>query len=172
MAMKKDQQWLAVGCVRRSHGLSGFMKIQSFSGEFQHIAKAKKLRLISKGDSLDFSVEATCCKGGGLLIKLQGIDSPEAVRELNGCDIFLPRSELIPCQKGEFYIADLIGCDLFHEEILYGKVCSVVTNASSDLLEIETPQSKKVLVPFLKQFIGAVDLQRNRIELLEDWFFQ
>lgn len=171
--MKSDSQdLLAVACVRKPHGVKGLIKIHSFSGDFDHIAAVDEVRVSLNGGIRTFSIENKVRKGGELLLKLAGVDTPEAVKAMAGADILLPRSQVKPCSKDEFFIADLVGCSLIFEGEDCGKVISVVTNAPQHLLEVEKADGKRSLIPMSKEAVGEIDLKNKTIELLESWFLQ
>lgn len=177
--MSKRANWLAVACVRKPHGLQGFCKITSYSGDYSHIKKAKQVKVVTKTSEEFYTIEAFSQLGTQFLIKFKGIDVPEVAKKLNGADIYLKREELIPCREGEFYRADLIGACLIFDEKECGVVSALIEGGANDLLEVSlfAPQSntlsgKKVLVPFIKSVIGHIDIDEKKIQLLEDWFLQ
>ena len=175
--MDNRSNWLAVACVRKAHGLQGFCKISSYSGDYSHIKKAKEVKVVCKTATEFYNIEAITKLGDGYILKFEGINSPEEVKQLNGADIYLKREELIPCKEGEFYRGDLVGCELIFDGKVQGKVNAIIEGAASDLLEVnlfdeDSSQDKKktVLIPFIKNAIGEVDVKQGKIELLEEWY--
>lgn len=80
--------WLITGRVRGTFGLEGFIKIESCSGEYEHFLNLKeiKLQLPSKGTETQhpeifYQVEECVIRNADALLKLRGIDSPEAAKE-------------------------------------------------------------------------------------------
>jgi 16S rRNA processing protein RimM len=67
-----------VGLLGAPFGLEGYIKVRSLSGETGHIARLKQLALRQGAQARSFEVEGIDEKGDSLLIKLKGIDSPEA----------------------------------------------------------------------------------------------
>ncbi len=169
---KDDNDSLVVARIRKPHGVAGLMKIHSYSGSFEHIATAKEVRISFQSGVRTFTIEKKVPSGNEILIKLKGVDTPEAVRELVGGELLLERSKIPPCKKNEFFIADLVGCNILFDKVDVGQVVSVVTNASSDLLEVEKKEGGKVFLPMLPQFIGDINVSAKTIELLESWFLE
>ena len=171
--MKLDNEdSLVVAKIRKPHGVAGFMKIHSYSGEYSHIAAAKEVRVSFPSGIRTYTIEKTVPMGAELLIKFKGVDTPETARTLVGGEIILKRSEIPPCKKNEFFIADLVGCQMISEGEAVGQVVGVVTNASSDLLEVQKKDDLKVFVPMLPQFVGDINIKAKTIELLESWFLE
>ena len=74
-----------------------------------------------------------------------------------------------PLKKGQYYVADLIGCDLVHDNKKVGTVVSSMDGAQAVLLEVEALDQKLYMVPYLKEFIGQVNVQDRTIELKAPW---
>ena len=76
---------IAVGRVRRPHGLNGAFKVLSFSGEYEHLAKPKVYRLKNGDRFRDFEVEWVKISGPMTLVKLKGLDNlKQPVSSLSG----------------------------------------------------------------------------------------
>lgn len=110
--------------------------------------------------------------GDGVLVKVEGYDSPEAARALTGFEIWVPRDKAAPCGKGEYYIADLVGCALVDGERELGRVGGVSESGNGFLLEVAMASGPSVYVPFRKEFVGEVDIKARRIELLAPWILE
>jgi 16S rRNA processing protein RimM len=84
----------------------------------------------------------------------------------------VPRLQASPLKSGDYYIADLVGCDLTWHGERIGSVLSILESGEASLLEIGLSAGRKVLVPFRKEFIGAVDTKNRNLELLVDWILE
>lgn len=169
-----DKNSLVTGKIRTSFGIKGYVKIYNFSGETNHFFNLKQVTL-KKGDkSLERKIEDIKAHGKDLVIKFQGIETPEEAKKYIDWEIWVPREKASPLYDGECYTADLYGCFLVEPETkkVYGKVVSVLYESGvSDYLEIESSleKGKKFLIPFHNQFIGEVDVEKKTIELLTEW---
>ena len=170
-----DRHFLVTGKIRTSYGVKGYMKVLSYSGDKDHFSGLKTITLRCGEREFGKKIEDVRTANRDILIKLEGIDSPEEAQKYRNCEILIPRENASKCREGEFYIADLNGCSIVKDGKNYGKVISVITNSSSDLLEVESSEltekgRKKVfLVPFRKEFTGEVDISKKEIELLAEW---
>ena len=173
----EGQDLIAIGLVRTSYGVKGDIKVSSYSGETDHFLKLKEVFLKKGNVQKRFSVEKVQVLNGDILLKLKTLDSPEAAKMYATWDIVVPREFASPLEEGEFYYCDLFGSVLLFEGSRMGVVKSVIDNGASALLEIECEPDKDgkkrtVLVPFLDQFIGNVDIKSKTIGLKETWFFE
>ena len=160
---------LAIGTIRTSHGVSGFLKVKSLSGEVEHFSRLRKVFIGVQKDPVPYEVEkVSASKGGEVLLKLKGIDTPEEARKLNGQEIWAEREDAAPLKEGEYYLADLVGCRVLSGGVEVGRVKTVIEGGAADLLEAVDAQGRSFLVPFLERFVGEVDIHRGTIELKEE----
>lgn len=159
---------IAIGRIRKTHGVKGYLKILSYSGDFDHFFDLDQITLKSKGKTRVFEVEKAIPLSGEVLLKLKGVDNPEEGKLLSGWDIWVPRTQAARLDDGEFYQADLTGSDLILDGKTVGKILSVMEAGADDLLEVETESGNK-LIPFNSVFIGEVNTDKKTVELLEGW---
>ena len=167
---------LAVGFIRGAHGTAGEVKLGSYSGELAHLAALTKVGLRCPGSSdgaiRRLEIEHVRLTHREALVKFRGVDSRDAAQELRRCEVWVPRLQAAQCGEDEYYIADLIGCELRSPgrgaEVL-ARVVSVWETGIGDMLEVETPEGKIFNVPFREPFIGEVDTGHRMIELETPW---
>lgn len=159
---------LVIGIVRTSHGVRGYVKIQSLSGERDHFFQIKEVVLRQNNTEKVYRVDDVKPLGKGLIIKFEGIESPEEGKRLAGAELWVERDLAAPLQPGEFYAADINGCDVFFEGEKVGTVVSIMENGLTDLLEVRCEDGVH-LVPLTEQFIGEIDTEAKSLQLKDDW---
>lgn len=160
---------IAIGLIRKPHGLKGFMKVTVFSGDLDHFSTLKEFTLQREDRTRQCVVQKVQDIGGELLVKIQGIDSPEAARVYNGWEIWVDRSMAAPLGEQEYYWADLHGCELVYDGSPVGQVVSMIEGPQADLFEVRKNDGSLCYVPFLDEYVGSVDVKARRIELRVDW---
>ncbi len=190
-----------VGIVRGSHGITGEFKVESTSGEYEHFADMEEVTLTDGKITKVFNIEEVSFGADTLYMKLAGINSPEEAAKYNRWEIVVPRKNAHPLQKGEWYIEDLKGCSVWYkgetagdtapatsEEVVVGTVTDVKEGGSGYLVEILLSEScnlladnvihtkngdcRKVYVPFKDQFIGEVDVEKQKMQLMHLWILE
>ena len=112
-------------------------------------------------------------RGKVLLMRFEGINSPEAAETLKGAEIIAPREFASPLKNGEYYVEDLKGLKVINPEgKILGQVVSLAEGGNGSLTEVQLPSGEKRLVPFIKEFFGEVDFAGGKIELLEPWILE
>ena len=171
---------LTTGRVRGTFGLEGFLKIESCSGECEHFSNLKKVivRLPAPQQQAHvpevlYQVEACVIRSTDVLLKLGGIDSPEAAKKLHGAELIVPRDMACPLEKGEFYITDLCNSVLVYKGNSVGTIADVVEGGGGFLLEVsEAATGKTVYVPFRSEFIGKINIAAKQVELMHRWILE
>ena len=180
--MEKAQ--LIVGFIRGAHGFSGESKVESASGEYEHLLNLKEVTLQHDGLQKETTVEAVSLGHAVAYIKFAGIDSDTELKKYSGWEILAERKYCKPLKKDEWYIADLINCSLVYEgkddpatsvaPKVVGTITDVLEGGGGNLLEVSLAEScdRKVLVPFNKEFIGKVDMKNKTVQLMHLWILE
>lgn len=167
-------EFLVTGIIRSAHGIDGFVKVESASGEFEHFLGLTDL-IVRKKNSFEktFEIENVEIAHNFVLLKLKGIDNPEKAKELSGAELLIPKDKACPLKKGEFYINDLCQCSLVYDGMPLGTIVDVLEGGAGDLLEVSlTESNQKRLVPFRNEFIGKVDIGAKTVELMHRWILE
>ena len=160
---------IAVGRVSTAHGVHGDLRILSLSGEKDHLLKLDHVFLVQGEKEMLFRVEKIRPHGSKVLLaKLKGIDSPEEAKKLTGYMVYTERGNACPLSEGEYYQADLLGCEVFYGDEPVGTVSATIENGPKDLIEVTTVNGRR-LIPFEDEYIGEVRVDEKKIELKLDW---
>ena len=162
---------IAIGKIRTSHGVKGQLKVLSFSGESKHFLKLKELILKKNTREKLFQVEEVKHFGDSVLIKLKGIESPEEGKNYNGWEIWVPKEFAAPLGPEEYYMKDLIGCEIVNNGTVLGTIIGVSGTSLSETLEVKT-ETGVYIIPFMNEYIGDVDLLTRNVELKTVWILE
>lgn len=168
-----------VGIIRGTHGLSGELKVESTSGVYEHFEEMGEVSLMRSdfvGIPKKVRVEYMRCGASMIYIKLAGVDTAREAAKYIGCSISVPREKAHALKENEWYIEDLKGCEVWYKaddtSASIGTVQDVVEGGGSYLLEIRKNDGGVVFVPFDKKFIGEVNVERGKIQLLCLWILE
>ena len=160
------EELLSTATIGRTHGVEGFLRIYSLSGEYTHLKKLKNaVAVLPDGKEKLLSVLQVRSQGDLFLMKFAGYETPESARMLSGSVMKVKRSDARKLKKGEYYIADLYGLTMVYEGEPVGIVKDVSEGAQAMLLQVER-NGKVFLVPNLPVFVSSPDFDAGEIELL------
>ncbi len=159
---------IAIGKILTTHGIKGFVKVRSFSGETEHFKKLKEVLIIRNDLEVYLYLDEIRIANKNMLIKFTGFDTPEKAKSLSGYLLWTDRENACKLKEGEYYIKDLCSCDVYKNGNIIGRIKSVFEGANSDNLEIILNNNKTVIIPFIEKFIGTVNIKEKRIFIKED----
>ena len=67
--------------------------------------------------------------------------------------------------KNTYFIADLIGCEIFENETSIGILDDVFTAGASDVYVVKRKGKKDLLLPALKNVVKNIDVENKRIDV-------
>ena len=161
--------------VGAPHGIKGFSKVRSASGETAHLLKLKEAVLCKDGQERTVKVEESQSAGNAVLLRFEGVDTPEKAKALSGSQILATRQHAAPLAKDEYYIEDLKNLPIYTDENTYangsliGHVLDIIEGGGSDLVEIKLESGEKKLVPFRKEFFSTIDPAGGKLVLQNLW---
>ena len=192
-----EKAHLVVGFIRGSHGFSGECKVESSSGEYEHLLKLKEVTLRHGEFYKETKVESVSLGNAIAYVKFKGIDSDSDVQKYNRWEIEVPRKYCKPLKKDQWYIEDLRNCSLVYEgddpatldaPTVVGTITDVLEGGAGYLLEVSLSEScscisddvkyspdgqvRTVLVPFRNEFVGKVDIKNGTIQLMHLWILE
>ncbi len=149
--------------------MAGGIKVKPVSGDPSGLLAARSLMLrggawLEGAEGAEFEVSAAQRSGGCAVFALKGIESAETARELVGSLVFVRRDELPPPGENEYFVSDLVGCEVVAPDgVPIGRVAGVVHGPAHDWLEIRCARGKEVLLPAVSEFVREVDVAGRRI---------
>lgn len=108
--------------------------------------------------------------GASIVALLDGCDDRDHAERLKGWTILLRREDFPPPDEGEFYWADLIGCEVLSRDgAPLGRVEGLLDSGAQSVLRLRRPEpdTPERLIPFVGAYIVEVDLAQRRI--VADW---
>lgn len=104
---------------------------------------------------------------GTLKLKIDDIDSVDAVKELIGKELYLPLTQLPKLTGNKFYYHEVVGYTVVDEiKGELGTITKVLDYPTQAILEITHSSKKEILVPITDEVIKNVDRDEKRIDVL------
>lgn len=161
-------EYLKIGQIVNTRGIKGELKIKSFT-DFQtdRYQSGSKVYVFYEGEYLEFTVKKYYSFKNQDILVFKNHEDINLVEKYKGSDIYTLADNETTLYEDEFHISEIIDLDVYQNEKLVGKVIDVKEYPQGDYLVIETKDSQNKLVPFHDEFIINIDLDENRIEIVE-----
>jgi 16S rRNA processing protein RimM len=163
-----EPAFLAVGKLRRPHGLHGEMLLEVWSDFPERLAPG--LTVYAGAAHQPLRLAGCRWHGEALLLKFEGLDTPEASGAWRNQVVFVPAADRPPLPEGDFYHHQLLGLGVVNEngESL-GVVCDILETGANDVLVIRPEGGPQRLLPLINEVVLQVDLEAGllRVHLLE-----
>ena len=125
-------QYLEIGQIVNVKGLKGEVKVNSFSEDSRRFEKISEVILKLKNKQEIYKIETVGYHKNQVIIKFKNVNTVEEAEKLRNALILIDRDVLGELPEGVYYIADLIGLDVYTEYDEYlGKVDDVKNNSKS-----------------------------------------
>lgn len=160
-------KYLLTGKIVGVFGLKGELKVISESDTNRFI-KDNELYLGKNETKLQkVKVSSSRVHKGMYLITINDLFDINLVEKYVGLNFYIDREEMDDLEDGEFYLDDLIGLKVINQnnEVL-GPVVEVL-DLYHPVIEIELKNGKKILMPFVKEYVKGVDEEYIYIEEIE-----
>jgi 16S rRNA processing protein RimM len=160
------RQTLPFGRLGRPHGVRGELALRPFNADGEALAETPlpaPVELVREKERREMTLVAARPANDLFLIRLEGIDTRDQAAALTNFELWLPRSALPALESDEFYVEDLLGCEVVDVEgRVRGTIKSSFWNGAQDVLTLEGPDGE-LLVPAVAEFIRSVDLDARRV---------
>ena len=158
------QDKFQVGAVASVHGIKGEVKVFPTTDEPEKFKRLKSVWLHTGKEEREIKLQSVKFFKKMVIVKFEGIDSPEDAYSYRGATLWIPRKEAVPLKKDEYYRADLIGLSVFTEEgEALGMLTDVLETGANDVYQIDLPDKRTVLFPAIKECVKEVDPEAGRM---------
>lgn len=156
--------YLAVGSLRRPHGLHGDMLMEVYTDFPERLRPGGEVYL---GDH-HMPARITRLRGhsAGLLIGLSGVETPEAAGRYRNMVVSVLATDRPALPEGQYYHHQLIGLRVETEagERL-GLLTEVLLTGANDVFVVTDEAGRELLLPVIEEVVQALDLEAGLIKV-------
>ena len=152
---------IRLGVISGAHGVRGQVKIRSFTASPEDLTSYGALR---DAAGRQYNLRVTSNHNGTLIASIDGVTDRNAAEALRNIELCIPRSALPDTDENEYYLEDLVGIAVQHEDgTPYGRVLSVQNYGAGDVVEIRQVSGDEVFFPFTRQTFPVIDIAGGKI---------
>ena len=157
-------KYLELGQIVNVKGLKGEVKVNSFTDDNTKFERISKVFVKQKETMKEYEIEKVGYNKNQVIIKFKNINSIEEAETLRNSYILVDREIFGSLPEGVYYIADLIGLDVYTENGEYlGKVEDIYNTGSNDIYVVKDDLGKQKILPGIDEVIKNIDLDQGKI---------
>lgn len=168
-----------IAMVGSPYGVRGLVRVHPCSGEIGHLLELRSVLLSKDGTEKLLKIEEAMPAAPSVLIRFEGIDTPEKAKTLNGARLITDREQAAPLSDNEYYIEDLKGLPVFGnspredaEPQIIGHIVDIIEGGGGELAEIKLSGGGKKLVPFRREFFSEISPEKGKLVLKHLWVLE
>ena len=160
------EQFFKVGVITSTHGLKGEVKVFPTTDDPERFYDLEKVILRHKREEKILEVEHVRFFKNMVIVKFKGINDINQIETYRQAELYVSREDAITLEEDEYYIADLIGLQVYTEDgVLFGTLKDVMQTGANDVYIIEREDGTEVLVPAIGECILHVDPEGGRMDI-------
>lgn len=163
-------EYLEIGQIVNTNGLKGLVTVNPFTDDITRFEDLETVYILYHNELIKMTIEDVKYKKNQVLLKFKGIDTIEEAEKYRECYIKIDRKDAVELPKDTYFIADLLGLEVFISDNRFlGKIDDVFQTGSNDVYVVKDEKGKQILLPAISDVVKKVDLENKKIiiELIE-----
>ena len=160
--------YLVVGFLRRPHGVRGEIIMDVHTDFPERLQSGRKLFVGEEHKLMSLSGARPHAKG--VLVKFNGIETPEAAGELRNQWVYVEAADVPSLPEGKLYQHELFGFQVVDENnVSLGELVEIIETGANDVYVVRDEAGKEILLPAIPSVILETDSTRRlmRVHVLE-----
>ncbi len=155
---QNQAEWIALAVLGRVRGNRGEVTALPLGSTPERLESLRRVWL--EGEV--YEVESVWFHDGRPIFKFKGVDTISDAERLSGAEVRVPASERRTLEEGEYFVADLVGCEVVERATgkVLGRVAEFQETGGPGVLAVEPGG---LLIPFARAICVEIDPKARRI---------
>lgn len=160
-----EPEYLLVGSLRRPHGVRGEMVMEVLTDFPERLKPETKVFVGPSRNPV--VIEGARIHGEGLLIKFEGVGTPEEAGRYRNQAVYVTAGDRPPLPDGQFYEHQVIGFSVVEDESneLIGTLSGIMRTGANDVYVVARPDGSEVLLPVIASVVLKLDAGTRTIRV-------
>lgn len=160
------EEILQVGVISSTHGIRGEVKVFPTTDDPGRFKKLKHVILDTGKEQKNLEITGVKFFKQFVILKFKGIDNINDIEKYKGKSLYVTRENAVRLKKDEYFIADLVGMQVFLEDgTPFGVLTDVMKTGANDVYCIQTQEHGEVLIPAIGECILDVDVEGQKMTI-------
>ena len=153
---------LKVGVITTTHGIRGEVKVYPTT-DADRFLDLEYVLLDTGREKRKLEIENVKYFKNLVILKFRGIDNINDIERYKGKDLLVTRENALPLEEGEYYLADIIGANVYTEDgILFGSLEDVIETGANLVYSVQH-EGKEVLLPVIDDCVKEVNVEEKKV---------
>ena len=158
------QEFFELGQIVNVFGIKGFVKVVPYTEDISRFKQLDKVFLVKDNIKKEYEIEEIKYHKNFVLVKFKYINTVEDAETLRNYYIQVKRENLGELEEGTYYIADLLGLDVYSEDgKLLGVLEDIYNTGSNDIYVVREKNGKQILLPAINDVIKEINIKDKKI---------
>ena len=161
--MEKKLTHFRIGQIVNTQGLKGEVRVYPYVDDINRFDNLESFYLDKNFDK-KYEVERVRYKGNMVIMKIKDIDSIELAEKIKSKNLYISREDSVDLDEDEFFIADLIGLDVFTvagDKV--GVLKDVLQYSANDVYVVKGDNDKEYLIPSTLKFVPEINIEEKKM---------
>jgi len=170
--LEANGEFVTLARVVKTQGRHGEVAAEVHSDAPDRFAEGMRLFALGREKHVrrELQIEDLWPHKGLLVLKFAGVDSMTDAEALVGAELQVPRAERAKLEPGSIYVSDLVGCTVFDQGRVIGRIEDVRFGAGEAPLLIVADDAgggkgKKFDLPFAEAYLEGVDAALRHVRM-------
>ncbi len=160
--------YFKVGKIVNTQGLQGELRVLSVT-DFadERFKKGSQLSIFSEQGEhlLDVEVASHRKQKNFDIVKFKGLYHINDVEKYKGTVLKVAETNLSELAEDEFYYHEIIGLDVYEDEVFIGKISEILQPGANDVWVVKRKGKKDLLLPYIPPVVLNVDVEGKRVDV-------
>ncbi|MFU2181150.1 ribosome maturation factor RimM [Streptococcus pluranimalium] len=160
--------YFKVGKIVNTQGLQGELRVLSVT-DFadERFKKGSQLSIFSEQGErlLDVEVASHRKQKNFDIVKFKGLYHINDVEKYKGTVLKVAETNLSELAEDEFYYHEIIGLDVYEDEVFIGKISEILQPGANDVWVVKRQGKKDLLLPYIPPVVLNVDVEGKRVDV-------
>lgn len=157
------EDFFRVGVIANTHGIRGEVKIFPTTDDVKRFDYLKEAYIDAGKEKIKVEVSNVRYFKNLVIVKFKGIDNINDIERYKGKDLLVTRENALPLEEGEYYLADIIGANVYTEDgNFFGSLEDVIETGANLVYSVQH-EGKEVLLPVIDDCVKEVNVEEKKV---------
>lgn len=158
-----EQVFLEIGKIVNTHGLKGDVKVVPWSDYPEFF---EEIKYVYFDKNTKTKIQSVKYQKNNVILKLDKINSIEEAETFKEKVLLVNKKDIEISDEDTYFVADLIGLEVFEDEKKLGILTDVIPVAGADVYVIKREKEKDILIPATKENIKEINIENKFIKVV------